>query len=75
MKRIGEVARIAAGTILVRSPDDTYPAIGTEVIDERLDRIGQVVDVMGPTERPYLVVAPGAEDPPAALLNEPAYVR
>ncbi|MFB6227322.1 MAG: H/ACA ribonucleoprotein complex subunit GAR1 [Halobacteriales archaeon] len=75
MRRIGEVARVAAGTVVVRSPDDTYPAIGTEVIDERLDRIGRVVDVMGPTERPYLVVSPEAEAPPAALLNEPVYVR
>jgi RNA-binding protein len=75
MRRIGEVARVAAGTIVVRSPDDTYPAIGTEVIDERLDRIGRVVDVMGPTERPYLVVSPESETPPAALLNEPVYVR
>jgi RNA-binding protein len=75
MRRVGQVARIAAGTVVVRSPDDTYPAIGTDVIDEGLNRIGRVVDVMGPTERPYLVVTPESEEPPAALLNEPVYVR
>ncbi len=75
MRRIGEVARITAGTVVLRSPDDGYPAIGTDVIDERLDRVGQVVDVMGPTERPYLVVTPESEAPSAALLNEPMYVR
>jgi RNA-binding protein len=75
MRRIGRVARIAAGTVVVRSPDDTHPAIGTDVIDERLNRIGRVVDVMGPTERPYLVVTPESGEPPAALLNEPVYVR
>jgi RNA-binding protein len=75
MRRIGEVTRVAAGTVVVRSPDDTHPAIGTDVIDTQLDRIGRIVDVMGPTERPYLVVTPGSEDPPAALLNEPVYVR
>lgn len=74
MRRIGEVARLAAGTVVVRSPDDTYPAIGTDVVDERLDRVGRVVDVMGPTDRPYLVVTPDSETP-AGLLNEPMYVR
>jgi RNA-binding protein len=75
MRRIGQVARVAAGTVVVRSPDDTHPAVGSDVIDERLDRIGRVVDVMGPTERPYLVVTPGSGGARAALLNEPVYVR
>ena len=53
----------------------SYQNVLTDVIDERLNRIGRVVDVMGPTERPYLVVTPESGEPPAALLNEPVYVR
>jgi len=75
MKRIGEVGRIAAGTIVARSTDDTHPPIGTEVVDERLDGVGRVVDVMGPFERPYVVITPESESPPVALLNEPVYAR
>jgi RNA-binding protein len=74
MKRIGTVARIAAGTIVARG-FETYPAIGTDVIDEGLDRVGRVVDVMGPTGRPYLVITPAGDEPPVALLNEPVYAR
>jgi RNA-binding protein len=74
MRRIGEVVRIAAGTVVARSPDDTHPRIGTDVVDERLDRVGRVVDVMGPVERPYLVITPEG-DAPVALLNEPVYAR
>ena len=74
MRRIGEVARIAAGTLVARSPDGTYPEIGTDVVDERLDPIGRVVDVMGPVERPYVVITPEGE-PPVTLLNEPVYAR
>ena len=75
MKRIGEVARVTAGTLVARSHDDTHPAIGAEVIDERLDRVGRVVDVMGPVERPYLVITPDGAEPPVTLLNEPVYAR
>jgi RNA-binding protein len=74
MRRIGEVDRIAAGTVIARSSDGEYPPIGTEVVDERLDAVGRVVDVMGPIERPYLVITP-AGDPPVGLLNEPVYAR
>jgi RNA-binding protein len=75
MRRIGEVVRVAAGTIVVRSPDDAHPAIGAEVVDERLDRVGRVVDVMGPIERPYLVITPAGGADPVALLAEPVYAR
>ena len=75
MRRLGGVVRIAAGTVLARSPDESYPDIGTDVIDERLDHVGRVVDVIGPVERPYLVIAPRGVDPPVGLLNEPVYAR
>ncbi len=75
MRRIGEVVRVAAGTVVARSPGDDHPGIGTDVVDERLDRVGRVVDVMGPVERPYLVITPETDARPVALLNEPVYAR
>jgi len=75
MRRVGEVARAAAGTIVARATDESYPDIGAEVVDERLDPVGRVVDVMGPTERPYVVITPAEGVSPVELLNEPVYAR
>ena len=75
MRRAGVVVRTAPGLAVVRSPDDGHPAIGTEVVDEGLDPAGRVVDVIGPTDRPYVVVKPADGRTPASLLDAKLYVR
>lgn len=75
MRRVGEVVRVAQGRAIVRSPDETYPEIGAVLLDERLDRIGRVVDVIGPTTRPFVVVDPDEDRPPESLLNARLYRR
>ncbi|MFB6353966.1 MAG: H/ACA ribonucleoprotein complex subunit GAR1 [Halobacteriales archaeon] len=75
MRRAGTVVRTAQGLAVVRSPDEAHPDIGTGLVDERLDAAGRVVDVIGPTDRPYLVVDPADETDPAALLDAKLYVR
>lgn len=75
MKRIGQVWRIGAGVVVLRSHDDAVPDVGAEVVSETLEPIGTIVDVMGPVDRPYVVISPLAEEPSASLLNEPLYVR
>lgn len=74
MRRLGTVVRTAGGIAVVRSPDDSYQAIGTPVVDEELSTVGRVVDVFGPVSRPYLAVVPDGRTP-ASLLNERLYVR
>ncbi len=74
MRRIGKVVRAVGGMVVARSKDGEIPEIGSQVIDERLDAVGHVVDVMGPEERPYVVIAP-IDVIPAHLLNEPIYIR
>lgn len=74
MKRIGRVVRTAGGMAIARSPDDSHPEIGEQVIDESLSAVGAVVDVMGPTSKPLIVINPTADDP-ESLLNEPLYSR
>jgi RNA-binding protein len=75
MKRVGEVVRTAQGLAVVRCPADEHPDVGTEVVDERLADVGEVVDVFGPVDRPYLAVSPrdGVDLP--ALLGEKLYAR
>lgn len=75
MRRVGEIVRVASGTIVARSPDDGSPEIGTPVVDETLDDVGRVVDVIGPVDRPYLVITIETDRLPARLLNEPVYAR
>jgi RNA-binding protein len=75
MRRVGEVVRVAQGKAVVRVPDDEFPPIGTEVIDESLDVVGRVVDVFGPAARPYLTVDPADGVSPATLVGGPLYAR
>jgi RNA-binding protein len=74
MKRIGRVVRATGGVAVARSRDDSYPEVGTELIDENLEDVGRVVDVFGPVGRPYLAVVPGAENP-ATLVGRTVYAR
>lgn len=75
MRRVGTVVRTAQGLAIVRSPDDSHPSLGDTVVDDQLDDVGRVVDVMGPTDRPYIVITPADDRPPASLLDTKLYVR
>ena len=75
MKRAGTVVGAAGGVIVVRSPDDSYPRVGSELLDEHLERVGEVVDVFGPVERPYLAVAPREEGRRVRLVGSDLYVK
>ncbi|TKR28193.1 H/ACA ribonucleoprotein complex subunit GAR1 [Natronomonas salsuginis] len=75
MKRVGEVVRTAQGLAIVRSPDDSHPKIGTELLSSDLDAVGRVVDVFGPVDRPYVAVSPDRNVALATLLGEKLYAR
>lgn len=71
MKRAGEVVGVAQGLAIVRTPDETHPDIGTRLLEQDLSTAGQVVDVFGPVERPFLAV--DTTNSPAALLGVRLY--
>ena len=75
MKRLGEVVRTAQGVVVVRSPDDSTPDIGTPVVDESLTDVGRVVDVFGPVDRPYVAVSPEGGVRLAGLVGSKVYAR
>ena len=75
MRAVGEVVRTAQGLAVLRADDDDHPDIGTEVVDERLETVGRVVDVFGPVERPYLAVSPADGVAVPALLGERLYAE
>lgn len=75
MRRVGTVVGTAQGLIVVRSTDRSHPDVGTTVVDERLDEVGEVVDVFGPVEQPYVSVSSAASAHPPTLLDDPVYER
>ena len=56
MKRIGEVKTITGSIAVVQGEDQTRPKIGIKVIDEKLEKVGHIVDIIGPVSRPYIVI-------------------
>ena len=75
MKRVGGVVRTAQGLAVVRSPDESYASVGTSVVDEDLTRVGTVVDVFGPVERPYVAVSPADGTHLPGLVGQAVYAR
>jgi len=75
MQRAGEVVGVAQGVAVLRCPDESSPDIGTTVLSEDLAEVGRVVDVFGPTDRPYLAVTPADDVRPPTLLGTVLYAR
>jgi RNA-binding protein len=75
MERLGEVVRTAQGLLILRTPNNATPDIGTTAVDESLDEVGRVVDVFGPVSRPYVAVSPDGDGPLATMLGEKLYAR
>lgn len=74
MERVGTVVKFAQGLLVVQSDGASYPSIGTAVIDEHLDAVGTVVDIIGPVDRPFVIVSP-RDDKMASSLNQRVYTR
>jgi RNA-binding protein len=74
MRRVGTVSRVAQGVAVVRLDDDP-PEIGTAVVDDSLSRVGRVVDVFGPVDRPYVAVSPADGVSLASLVGAKLYAR
>jgi RNA-binding protein len=74
VRRLGTVTGTAQGLAIVRC-DDGAPDIGAVAVDESLTRVGRVVDVFGPVERPYLAVSPDDRVRLPDLLGTKLYER
>ncbi len=58
MKPLGQLVRIAQGRGLLEHASDEVPDTGTAVLDETLDEVGHVIAVIGPVDRPWIVITP-----------------
>ncbi|MGM0606003.1 MAG: H/ACA ribonucleoprotein complex subunit GAR1 [Halobacteriota archaeon] len=75
LARVGTVSRTAGGLAIVRCEDDSYPDIGTMVVDESLSTVGRVVDVFGPVDRPYVGIAVDDGIALASIVGQKLYRR
>lgn len=75
MRRAGEVVRTAQGVAVLRCPDESFPDVGTNLVDDSLADVGRIVDVFGPVERPYLAVSPTETVRLAPLVGTVLYAR
>jgi RNA-binding protein len=75
MERVGAVTGVAGGVVVARADEGVRPDLGSEVIDESLDRIGRIVDVFGPVGRPYVAITPDDDVRTAPLVGERLYAR
>lgn len=75
MRRAGTVVGVTQGVAVVRSTDEEFPDVGVELVDERLDAVGSVVDVFGPVTQPYLAVSPPLNRAVTRLVGDVVYAR
>lgn len=76
IRPVGDVEYTTGGLLIIRCPGaGEPPSIGANLVDDRLDPVGRVVDVFGPVSRPYLAVTPVGDEVPASLVGARVYVR
>lgn len=75
MDRVGTVVKISQGLLVVRSDTESYPNVGSNVIDAQLVPVGSVVDIIGPKNRPFIIVSPEESGELAPYLNSRLYTR
>ena len=75
MQRLGTVSRLAQNLLVVRCDDADHPDIGATAVNESLSRVGRVVDVFGPVDKPYVAVAPADGVRTASLVGERLYAK
>ncbi|MEM0056915.1 MAG: Gar1/Naf1 family protein [Candidatus Geothermarchaeota archaeon] len=62
MKEIGKILHYTKSKVFVIETNEKVP-LRTEVFDDREEKIGIVIDIIGPTNKPYLVAMPLVEEP------------
>ncbi|MFW6153355.1 MAG: H/ACA ribonucleoprotein complex subunit GAR1 [Halobacteriota archaeon] len=75
MRRLGTLERLGQGKGLVALEADELPAIGADAVDQQLQEVGTVVDVIGPVDRPWVVLDPVDDIDLGAHLGARLYVR
>lgn len=74
MKIIGEIQNVSYnGLWLIRS--ETAPGIGSDVFNQQKQKVGRIINIIGPVSRPYLLVRPArSRDTQLQIIGEKLYI-
>ncbi|MFW9909715.1 MAG: H/ACA ribonucleoprotein complex subunit GAR1 [Candidatus Thorarchaeota archaeon] len=73
MRRLGTVLHITnRGAIIVQT--DKSPPLGAKVADKKAQIIGQIHDVFGPTNKPYVSIRAKDRENAQKLVGQPVYL-
>jgi len=74
LKFIGEIQNVSYnGLWLIRS--ETAPGIGLNVFNQQKQKVGRIVNIIGPVSRPYVLVRPArSKDPQLQIIGERLYI-
>lgn len=77
MKSVGEVLHVSkTGKLVVRLKDlKVPPRIGLYVYSEKGERVGMVVDIIGPVDSPYALIKPLNRETAPRLVGSHLYIR
>jgi RNA-binding protein len=67
--RLGKVLHVTPSqNIVVKT--EKLPKLGSTVVNEKLETVGKVFDLIGPTSSPYVIVKPSARKPDVQTNNQ-----
>jgi RNA-binding protein len=69
LQRLGKVLHVTPSqNIVVKT--EKLPKLGSTVVNEKLETVGKVFDLIGPTSSPYVIVKPSARKPDVQTNNQ-----
>ncbi|MDQ1283526.1 MAG: RNA-binding protein, partial [Euryarchaeota archaeon] len=79
MKRLGTALHVVQNKLIVQSEqvvgsETSIPRTNSWVVDQKRTRVGKVLDIFGPINRPYIIVRPNRDVDAAAHVGKKLYV-
>jgi RNA-binding protein len=69
LQRLGKVLYVTPSqNIVVKT--EKLPKLGSTVVNEKLETVGKIFDVIGPTSSPYVIVKPSVKKPDVQANNQ-----
>ncbi|MDD1760845.1 MAG: Gar1/Naf1 family protein [Methanothrix sp.] len=79
MKRLGTALHVVQNKLIVQSEqvvgsETSIPRTNSWVVDQKRTRVGKVLDIFGPINRPYIIVRPNRDVDAAAHVGKKLYI-
>jgi RNA-binding protein len=79
LKRLGTALHVVQNKLIVQSEqvvgsETSIPRTNSWVVDQKRTRVGKVLDIFGPINRPYIIVRPNRDVDAAAHVGKKLYI-